>query len=79
MGGYRRAAAPSQQLAKNVFLTADRSLERKIKELLLSFWLEWRFTKDELLAIYLSRVYFGAGAYGIDAAARVFRRPRRPA
>ena len=73
VGGYRQGGSTiTQQLAKNVFLTADRSLERKIKELLLSFWLEWRFTKDELLAIYLNRVYFGAGAYGIDAAARKY-------
>ncbi len=72
-GGYRQGGSTiTQQLAKNVFLTADRSLERKIRELLLSFWLEWRFTKEELLAIYLNRVYFGAGAYGIDAAARKY-------
>lgn len=62
----------TQQLAKNVFLTADRSLERKLQELLLAFWLERNFSKDEILAIYLSRVYFGAGAYGVDAAARKY-------
>jgi len=62
----------TQQLAKNVFLTADRSLERKIQELLLAFWLERHFSKDEILAIYLNRVYFGAGAYGVDAAARKY-------
>jgi len=62
----------TQQLAKNVFLTADRSYERKIQELLLSFWLERNFSKDEILAIYLNRVYFGAGAYGVDAAARKY-------
>lgn len=62
----------TQQLAKNVFLTADRSLERKIQELLLAFWLERNFSKDEILAIYLNRVYFGAGAYGVDSAARKY-------
>ena len=62
----------TQQLAKNVFLTADRSFGRKIQELLLSFWLEHKFTKDEILTIYLNRVYFGAGAYGVEAAAQKY-------
>ena len=62
----------TQQLAKNVFLSHDRSLSRKIRELLLAFWLESEFTKDEILSIYLKRVYFGAGAYGVDAAARKY-------
>ena len=62
----------TQQLAKNVFLSHDRSLSRKIRELLLAFWLEKEFTKDEILSIYLNRVYFGAGAYGVDAAARKY-------
>ncbi len=62
----------TQQLAKNVFLTPDRSLSRKIRELLLAFWLERTFSKDEILSIYLNRVYFGAGAYGVDAAARKY-------
>lgn len=62
----------TQQLAKNVFLSHDRSLSRKIQELLLAFWLEHEFTKDEILSIYLNRVYFGAGAYGVDAAARKY-------
>ncbi|WP_374449361.1 transglycosylase domain-containing protein [Stella sp.] len=60
----------TQQLAKNLFLTADRTTRRKVQEALLALWLERRFTKDEILAIYLNRVYFGAGTYGIDAAAR---------
>lgn len=62
----------TQQLAKNLFLTPARSLRRKIQEALLALWLERRFTKDELLEIYLNRVYLGAGAYGIDAAARLY-------
>jgi len=68
----------TQQLAKNLFLTNERSFRRKAQELALAIWLESRFTKQELLALYLSRVYFGAGAYGIEAAAeRYFDRPAR--
>ncbi len=59
----------TQQLAKNLFLTPERSLGRKIREILLALWLEHRFTKDQILEIYLNRVYLGAGAYGVDAAA----------
>jgi penicillin-binding protein 1A len=62
----------TQQLAKNLFLTPERSLRRKAQEAVLAVWLEWRFSKDELLEIYLNRVYLGAGAYGVDAAARLF-------
>ncbi len=60
----------SQQLAKNLYLNANRTLKRKIQELLLSFWLEMKLDKQEILTIYLNRTYFGAGAYGIDAASR---------
>jgi penicillin-binding protein 1A len=59
----------TQQLAKNLFLTPERSLGRKIRETLLALWLEHRFTKDQILEIYLNRVYLGAGTYGVDAAA----------
>jgi penicillin-binding protein 1A len=59
----------TQQLAKNLFLTPERSLTRKIQESLLALWLEHRFTKGQILEIYLNRVYLGAGTYGIDAAA----------
>jgi penicillin-binding protein 1A len=62
----------TQQLAKNLFLTPDRTLRRKAQEALLALWLEWRFSKDELLTIYLNRVYLGAGTFGVDAAARQF-------
>ena len=62
----------TQQLAKNLFLTPERSTRRKVQEALLALWLERRFSKDELLEIYLNRVYLGAGAYGVDAAARLF-------
>ena len=60
----------TQQLAKNIFLTPDRTMLRKLQEIVLAVWLEHRFTKDQLLGIYLNRVYFGAGAYGVDAASR---------
>ncbi len=68
----------TQQLAKNLFLTNERSWRRKAQEIALAIWLETKFTKDEILALYLSRVYFGAGAYGVEAAAeRYFDRPAR--
>ncbi|MBL8808511.1 MAG: PBP1A family penicillin-binding protein [Rhodospirillales bacterium] len=60
----------TQQLAKNVFLSSDRSFKRKIQEMLLAFRLEHAFSKDEILTIYLNRVYLGAGTYGVEAAAR---------
>lgn len=60
----------TQQVAKNVFLTPERTFKRKIQEMLLAFWLESRFSKEQILAIYLNRVYLGSGNYGIDAASR---------
>ncbi len=66
----------TQQLAKNILFTqgsfsvTDRSYKRKIQEVLLAVWLEWKFTKDQILTMYLNRVYFGSGTYGIDAAAK---------
>ena len=66
----------SQQLAKNVFLTHERTIKRKVQEVLLALWLEANFSKDQILTLYLNRVYLGAGAYGIDAAARrYFNKP----
>ncbi len=62
----------TQQLAKNLFLSPERSLTRKIKELFLAFWLEGHFTKDEILKLYLDRAYLGAGTYGVEAAARFY-------
>jgi len=62
----------TQQLAKNLFLTPERSITRKIREVLLAFWLEAKFTKEEILALYLNRIYFGSGTYGIDAATRKY-------
>lgn len=68
----------TQQLAKNVFLKPERTISRKIEEMVLAVWLELRFTKDEILTLYLNRVYFGGGAYGLEAASeRYFRKPAR--
>ena len=66
----------TQQAAKNLFLTHERTIKRKVQELMLALWLERRFSKDQILAIYLNRAYFGAGTYGVDAASRkYFGRP----
>jgi penicillin-binding protein 1A len=68
----------TQQLAKNLFLTDERTISRKLDELVLSFWLEAEYSKDAILEHYLNRVYFGAGAYGVEAAAqRYFGKPAR--
>jgi penicillin-binding protein 1A len=66
----------TQQLAKNLFLSSERSLQRKIKELFLSFLLESRFTKREILKMYLDRAYMGGGAFGVEAASQSASRPR---
>lgn len=60
----------TQQLAKNLFLSPDQNLKRKVQELMLAVWLEMKFSKKEILELYLNRVYFGAGAYGIEAASQ---------
>jgi penicillin-binding protein 1A len=68
----------TQQVAKNLFLTPERTIGRKLREMLLAVWLERRFSKSEILTIYLNRVYLGAGTYGVEAAAqRYFGRSAR--
>jgi penicillin-binding protein 1A len=68
----------TQQLAKNLFLNQQRTLWRKLQELELALWIERKFSKNEILALYLNRVYFGSGAYGVEAAAqRYFGKPAR--
>ena len=62
----------AQQVAKNLFLTNARTVRRKVQELLLTLWLERTFTKREILEIWLNRVYLGSGAWGMDAAARIY-------
>ncbi|KFG66618.1 PBP1A family penicillin-binding protein [Microvirga sp. BSC39] len=68
-GVVQGGSSITQQLAKNLFLTNERSLERKIKEAFLALWLEFHLTKDEILKLYLDRAYMGGGAHGAVAAA----------
>ena len=68
----------TQQLARNLFLSPAQNYRRKAQELILAVWLELKFSKKQILALYLNRVYFGAGAYGIEAAAqRYFNKPAK--
>ncbi|AJY45435.1 transglycosylase domain-containing protein [Martelella endophytica] len=68
----------TQQLAKNVLLSHAQTLERKVQEALMAIWLEHKYTKDQILAMYLNRVYFGSGAYGVEAASqRYFNKSAR--
>jgi penicillin-binding protein 1A len=69
-GAAQGGSTITQQLAKNLFLTQERTLTRKLQEVLLAFWLEHKFSKTQILDLYLNRVYFGAGAYGVEAAAQ---------
>lgn len=62
----------TQQLAKNLFLSQERTLKRKIQEAMLALWLEATLTKDEILSAYLNRVYLGTGTYGVDAASKLY-------
>lgn len=62
----------TQQLAKNLFLTQERTMQRKLQEVELAIWLERKHSKDEILELYLNRVYFGSGAYGVEAAAQKY-------
>jgi penicillin-binding protein 1A len=72
-GRWRQGASTiTQQLARNIFLNNSRTLDRKIREALLAMAIEQKFTKDQVLELYLNKVYFGGGAYGVDSAARKF-------
>lgn len=71
-GTHQGASTITMQLARNVFLSAKQTFERKIKEILLASQIEKKFTKDEILELYLNQIYFGAGAYGVQAAARTY-------
>ena len=70
--GLQGGSSITQQLAKNLFLSNERTLERKIKELFLAFWLEANYTKDEILKLYLDRAYMGGGNFGVVAAAEFY-------
>jgi penicillin-binding protein 1A len=69
-GAAQGGSTITQQLAKNLFLTQQRTLSRKLQEIVLALWLEHKFSKAQILDLYLNRVYFGAGAYGVEAAAQ---------
>jgi penicillin-binding protein 1A len=71
-GGIQGGSTLTQQLAKNLFLTQERTASRKIQEAILALWLEQKFSKDQILELYLNRVYFGAGAYGVEGAAQKY-------
>jgi len=62
----------TQQLARNIFLNNNRTIDRKLREAVLAMALEWKFSKEQILELYLNKVYFGGGAYGIDSASRNF-------
>ncbi len=71
-GSVEGGSTLTQQLAKNLFLTQERTISRKIQEAILALWLERRYSKDQILELYLNRVYFGSGAYGVEAAAQKY-------
>lgn len=71
-GAHQGASTITMQLARNVFLSPDQNLERKIREMLLASQIEKKFTKDEILELYLNQIYFGAGAYGVEAASKTY-------
>jgi penicillin-binding protein 1A len=71
-GVVQGGSSITQQLAKNLFLTNERSIERKVKEAFLATWLETRLTKNEILKLYLDRAYMGGGTFGVDAAAQYY-------
>jgi penicillin-binding protein 1A len=71
-GVVQGGSSITQQLAKNLFLNNERTLERKVKEAFLALWLETRLTKKEILKLYLDRAYLGGGSYGVDAAAQYY-------
>lgn len=77
-GPQRGGSTITQQLARNLFLSPAQNYRRKAQELILAVWLEMKFSKKQILALYMNRVYFGAGAYGIEAASqRYFNKPAR--
>ncbi|HXW72122.1 MAG TPA: PBP1A family penicillin-binding protein [Methylocella sp.] len=71
-GTVQGGSTLTQQLAKNLFLTQERTFSRKIQEAILALWLEHKYSKNQILELYLNRVYFGSGAYGVEAAAQKY-------
>ena len=77
-GGMQGGSTLTQQLAKNLFLTQERTISRKFQEAILALWLERKYSKDQILELYLNRVYFGSGAYGVrGGGAQIFRQRRQ--
>ncbi len=73
LGRYAQGGSTiTQQVAKNLFLTPNKNIKRKTQELLLAFWLEYKFSKEQILTLYLNRVYLGSGTYGIEAASQKY-------
>ena len=70
--GTQGGSSITQQLAKNLFLSSERTIERKIVEAFLSVWLEWNYSKDQILKLYFDRAYMGGGNYGVTAAAEFY-------
>jgi len=71
-GGLRATSTITQQLARNVYLNNNRDIGRKLREMILAMAMETKFSKEQILELYLNKVYFGGGAYGVDAASRRF-------
>lgn len=71
-GSVQGGSTITQQLARNLFLSNDKTVSRKLKEMLFAVWLERHLTKDQILELYLNRIYFGAGTWGVDAASRLY-------
>ncbi|MCA9793559.1 MAG: PBP1A family penicillin-binding protein, partial [Candidatus Eremiobacteraeota bacterium] len=71
-GAHQGASTITMQLARNLFLTPTQNMERKIREMLLALQIEKKFTKDEIIELYLNQIYFGSGAYGIQAASKTY-------
>ncbi|WDR02742.1 PBP1A family penicillin-binding protein [Devosia algicola] len=70
--GTQGGSSITQQLAKNLFLSPERTIERKVTEAFLSVWLEWHYTKDQILKLYFDRAYMGGGNFGVTAAAEYY-------
>ena len=71
-GVVQGGSSITQQLAKNLFLSNERTIERKVKEAFLAMWLEVRLSKNDILKLYLDRAYLGGGTFGVDAAAQYY-------